>query len=55
MRDSSTINHRPSGLTLTWTPIRDERGRSRLEARWSLASTVATASTAATSPAPHAA
>jgi hypothetical protein len=28
-----------SGLTLTWVPVRDARGRVRMEARWSVMST----------------
>ena len=33
MRDSR-VTERPSGLTLTWVPVQDARGRTYMEARW---------------------
>jgi hypothetical protein len=38
-----------TGLTMTWVPVRDAKGRVRMEARW------AVASRAASKPRPHAA
>ncbi len=34
MRDNQ-VAERPSGLTLTWVPVQDARGRTYMEARWS--------------------
>jgi hypothetical protein len=35
MRDNK-VTKRPSGLTLTWVPVQDARGRTHMEARWSV-------------------
>lgn len=36
------------GLQMSWVPVRDETGRSRLEARWTPASSEATTAHGAT-------
>lgn len=35
MRDSAATN----GLTMSWRPVVDERGRTHMEAHWTLTST----------------